>query len=177
MADIITHNGFITITNPKTGAHETYHVTTDKKSGVRTIGRVSQYLASIPFATIEVDGTIKLLPKYNHERYKGYLQRARLLAYPEAGQRAGLIYQTEGCCRRCNATLTNPDSITLGIGPICRAHLDLDAWIARCRALTDHQLVGEWRSQGAAGRHEYARIAWACIRNPDLKEALRPSGI
>jgi hypothetical protein len=173
MADIITHNGFITITNPKTGTHETYHVSTDKKSGVRTISRVSQYLAKMPFATIADDGTISLLPAYRHERYKGYLQRARLLAHPEAGQRWGLIYQAEGCCRRCNAVLTHPDSITLGIGPICRAHLDLDAELARLKTMDDNALVGEWRGLTQRDEHELARLAWACIRNPDLKAALR----
>lgn len=172
-ADAMTHNGYITVYNPKTSGHETFHIYTDRKSGTRTVSLVSEYLSKSPFATINEDGSWAIMGRIPKIYRAAYEKRLAVLMNPERGRRYGLEYQCAANCRRCNAILTNPDSIMLGIGPCCRAHLDLDRILDRYKALTDNALVGVWRTRFSRAQYEIARIAWACIKNPDLKAALR----
>ena len=46
-----------------------------------------------------------------------------LLGHPEKGNEMGMLYaKTSGNCYRCGRTLTDPDSIEAGIGPICQRY-------------------------------------------------------
>jgi hypothetical protein len=137
------------------------------------VSLVSDYLSKSPFAIINEDGSWKFLSRIPAIYRGSYETRLKILMNPECGKRKGLVYQCAANCRRCNAILTHPDSIALGIGPCCRANLDLDRILSRYKKLADNALVGVWRARFSRAQYEIARIAWACIKNPDLKEALR----
>lgn len=58
---------------------------------------------------------------WRKHRDSALAKMARLLEDIPKGERSGLVYHLEGRCRCCNRALTNPESIKLGIGPICAA--------------------------------------------------------
>jgi hypothetical protein len=124
--DIKTHNGFITVHNPKTENHRTFRVwtTTFGKGDEAEEKRVVQLLTgpnrddwtawkSFGFVS---DHGIRVWNKFrgtDHEKF------AKILNMPEAAEKAGLVFMREARCRICNRVLTNPESIETGIGPIC----------------------------------------------------------
>ena len=122
--DLVRYNGRLTVTNPATGNHRTFRIRTimnGKLKGMRTIGLLiganneSDYR---DFAFVQPTGKITIWKRFSgtvfaelativerHEWYAAY---------------RGLVYQYSVRCRRCNRELTDPESISIGMGPYCR---------------------------------------------------------
>lgn len=122
MFSIKTHNGKITVFNPKTGNQRTFMIKTQKKNAKFAPGRRIVYLLIgpnnesdyLPFGFVE--DRIYLWKRYKTEQYQKLikvLEHPNLFPYME--------YVHEGKCRVCNRTLTEFESISLGIGPKCRS--------------------------------------------------------
>ena len=118
-----THNGSVTIFNPKTGGHRTFRIRTETWDKDKPPVRVLSVLAgsdnvndyqNFGFVT---DSGIAVWKRFRkEERFEKF---ATLLSNIERGEEFGLEYKVEGRCRACNRKLTNPESIDSGIGPIC----------------------------------------------------------
>lgn len=117
--NVLTHNGEITLTNPKTGGHRTFRIKTVKHGaleGKRILSMLigpdneNDYLG-IGFVT---ENGIQIWRKHQGSMYEKCAKC--LLKFEELG----LIHQFSKKCRRCNRLLTDGTSISLGIGPECR---------------------------------------------------------
>lgn len=122
---IITHNGEITIHNPKTGQHRTFKITTRPKTAKFAPGkRVVAILdgpdnesSYTPFGFVQPSGVVTVWRKKRGGNFDVY---ARMLAAPEAyEEKHGVEFMFATRCRMCNRKLTTPRSIEIGIGPIC----------------------------------------------------------
>jgi hypothetical protein len=122
--DLRTHNGCITIENPASGQHRTFRVSTLKRGNLK--GRRILSLLTGPdnefsytgFAFVASDGTISV---WRSKQGSNLLWEvfARMIANPAPFEEKGAVYHFEGRCRCCNRTLTTPESIQAGIGPVC----------------------------------------------------------
>ncbi len=127
--DVRTHNGHVTIQNPRTGEHRTFRLWSkkfkrfgDAEPEVRRALAVMVSGVFVDFAWVDEDKGITL-----HKAFRDSLEHvrfARLLTNVACGESHGLLYHIEGRCRVCNLSLTNPLSVRLGIGPICRGRLE-----------------------------------------------------
>lgn len=122
--DITTHNGIVTIHNPATGNHRTFRISTVKNGSLEGRRVVSLLTGSnneddyTGFGFVNADGTISVWKRFREDSlYRTY---ANMLVNPARWSAKGAVYMFEGRCRRCNRTLTDPESIQLGIGPVCR---------------------------------------------------------
>lgn len=123
---IETHNGKITITNPK-GEHRTFRIRTMRGNfakGSRVVELLTgpnneQDYQGFGFINQVMDG-IKVRVWKKHSESKLFRRFAELMENPNKFTKEGYIYQHEVKCRVCNRTLTTPESIELGIGPECR---------------------------------------------------------
>ena len=120
-----THNGTITIRNPETEVHRTFRIRTQKKDSRFAPGkRVLSLLTGSDntrdysgFAFIEDDGTVRAWNRHIGTQYERY---ARLIQNLESEtERWNLDVQWSAKCRCCNRELTDPTSISTGIGPVC----------------------------------------------------------
>jgi hypothetical protein len=118
MSSILTHNGIITISNPATGNHRTFQIKTAKKgnlAGKRILSMLigpdntNDYLG---IGFVDESG-IKIWNKHKNTLFE---KTANCLLRIEE---LGLISQFSTKCRICNKELTDPISISTGIGPIC----------------------------------------------------------
>ena len=121
--DIATHNGIITIRNPATGQHRTVKVVTSTPDGethdkkVRWARELQAECVWKSFAIVTVDGKCLPFRKFASNSY--FAKLARIIQEP--GRFADrLEFMFEGRCRKCNRRLTNPESLSSGIGPECR---------------------------------------------------------
>lgn len=122
-----THNGTFTVVSQK-GGHRTFRIRTeddfrnrDKKT--RFIGLLVGSNNETDYLTIgEVaeNGTLRVWNK--QEKAHGETARLfwALLTEGEHRWAAGCKLEAATTCRRCNRKLTDPVSLNLGIGPICR---------------------------------------------------------
>ena len=118
MANVLSHNGIITISNPKTGNHRTFRIKTVKSGkleGKRILSMLigpnnEQDYLGIGFVG---DDGIYIWNKYKNTMYE---KTAKCLLKIEE---LGLISQFATKCRVCNRKLTRPDSILSGIGSKC----------------------------------------------------------
>lgn len=114
-----THNGIITVRNPR-GEHRTLKIATQRKYSKFAPGkRVLHLLTGLTyrgFAFVEKDEVFV----WKRKLTKGFCRLADIIRRPEHYQEQGYEYRFEGRCRVCNSPLTHPDSIDLGIGPVCR---------------------------------------------------------
>lgn len=133
--DIARHNGRVTISNPQTGQHRTFAITTVTNEASGLHGKRIVALLTGPdnendytgFAFADEHGRVTVWKRFRgesgtksqHEKF------ASLLQFPATWSRRGLVYQIEGRCRRCNSPLTHPQSIASGLGPICAEKGDL----------------------------------------------------
>ncbi len=121
--NITTHNGKWTIENPATGGHRTFQIRTQADDARFAPGKRIVALLSGPdntsdyqgFGFVE-NGRIKVWRK---KQDTVFVKFAHMLANPKYWEDKGLVYHFEGKCRRCNRTLTTPESIESGIGPVC----------------------------------------------------------
>ena len=123
---IKTHNGTITVANPATGEHRTFKVNTQPEDARFAPGQRIVSLLTGPnndedftaFGFVNENGRICL---WSRNRTPHFEKLAFILEQPEkAATKWGLTYQWSARCRRCNRTLTDPESIETGIGPTCR---------------------------------------------------------
>lgn len=121
---IQTHNGFITMHNRETGGHRTLRIRTQPEDsgfapGERVIGLLtgsdneSDYRN---FGFVKQDGRVIVWKRHRGTVFETY---ARMIERPEIFEAKGVEYLFDTRCRRCNRTLTEPTSVTSGIGPIC----------------------------------------------------------
>ncbi len=126
--DLTRHNGFITVHNPATGNHRTFHVETvlgdDALAGKRIVRLLIGMDRDDPshwlgFAFADDFGV------HVWRRYRGlgklteFERFARMLSETKRYADRGVRYLISGTCRRCNRLLTNPASIESGLGPVC----------------------------------------------------------
>jgi hypothetical protein len=121
--DVTRHDGFVTLNNTRTGQHRKFAVKT-KKSGAFA-GKRLVYLVLgadaedrsgwMPFGDVDEFG-IRVWKKNLGTDMEKF---AKLLERPSRYAAVGLEYLVDARCRRCGRTLTNPDSIKTGLGPIC----------------------------------------------------------
>ena len=127
MATIWTHNGKFTIKSTATGEHRTFRVKTQAENAPFAPGKriLSLLIGSDnvnnyqQFAFVDEFGvhvwTKKRTPQYL--AFKAMLEN--LTKHEEAGR---VEVFAETTCRRCNRVLTDPISVTTGIGPICEEY-------------------------------------------------------
>jgi len=124
--DIVRYNGYVTILNPLTDAHRTFRIRTQAEDakfapGARVIGLLTgadnenDYTS---FGFVNPQGKVYVWKSKQGGKYDEY---AKLFNHHGwYARERGLEYLHDVRCRRCNRTLTDPTSIELGIGPVCR---------------------------------------------------------
>lgn len=120
--DLKKYNGKITIFNPKTGNHRTFKISTVKNGNLKG-KRVLSLLNSgdsdyLGFAFVNEDGSIYVWKAHRGTVYETFGKM--LTNSKEWIEKHGLQYKFSVKCRVCNKDLTDPISIDLGIGPVCR---------------------------------------------------------
>lgn len=120
-----THNGTVTINNPATGNHRTFKVSTVQNKNSGLYGKRIVALLSGPnnehdyvgFGFVTDQGDIKIWKKKSGNKI--WHTYRDMLLNPSKWMDKGVEYMVEGHCRMCNRTLTVPESIESGIGPVC----------------------------------------------------------
>jgi hypothetical protein len=141
-------NGTFTITVQ--GSHSTFRIHTVRNgrlSGKRVVKRQEEYGGFKAFAFVTPEGTLKVWRSYYEDEAANatYILHARTLLAVLASQSANLLrdaaqdntsefeandferdatVQAAVLCRICNRQLTNPESITRGIGPECWSRIN-----------------------------------------------------
>lgn len=133
MARMPITNGTFTIRHKATGEHRTIRIKTSRSKRFMEGKRIVSLLTGpsntndyTPFAFVNDEGTqIHVWRKYRKD--KGQLSKwqriaAILTACAHGFESAFDKYEFEESrhCIRCNRLLTDPESIRVGIGPICR---------------------------------------------------------
>lgn len=111
-------------------SHRTYRITVPEWGDFRD-GRVQVSLLTGPQNTSDYQGVAFLFPNHRVAIWKRYQESAEnlrqdilALVDPESAEAAGKRYAMEsGNCYKCNRTLTTPESIEAGIGPVCAGRL------------------------------------------------------
>lgn len=117
-ASVLTHNGEITIKNPKTNNHRTFRIKTVKNGKLAGKRILSMLIGSnneedyLGIGFVNEDG-IYIWNKYKNSLYE---KTANCLLKIEE---LGLISEFSTKCRVCNRKLTTIESIQSGIGAIC----------------------------------------------------------
>lgn len=124
---IMTHNGEITVVNTNTGNHRTFRIRTQSEdSNFAPCSRVLSVLTGsdntndytgIGFVTGNANAPVRLWKKCDTELNRKYVN---ILIHPEKFEAKGVHFKFASRCRKCNRKLTDPTSIDLGIGPVCR---------------------------------------------------------
>lgn len=125
------HNGTYTVTSPK-GTHRTFSIRTVQKGNLKD-SRILSLLTGpdntrdyTGFAFVNDDG-IKVW--HRHDNNPDWGKYGKLLwSLATEGQNSpyyvmGYRLLIEGKCLVCNRKLTEPESITTGIGPECRKRI------------------------------------------------------
>lgn len=122
--DIRKYNGKVTVYNPETGQHRTFRISTARKGGlagqriVSLLTGADNQSSYTGFGILLPDGRIRVWRKHQGTVFE---KLAAILANSEwYAEHRGLEYSMAIRCRKCNKELTDPTSIELGIGPICR---------------------------------------------------------
>lgn len=122
--DIRTHNGKITVENTVRGTHRTFRIKTQPEdANFAPNERILSLLVGpdntgdyLQIGFVKDDGRVILWRKYRTAQYEALV---RVLQRPDHYRSLGCQYHYEGRCRRCNRTLTTPESVQSGIGPVC----------------------------------------------------------
>ena len=127
---VLGGNGVVTLTSDVSGEHHTYSFQTpnnnpyaDKKFDddvifIRTLADSDVWI----YVGMYKGGRFKLTAKSNFKidspTVKGIAYIFKMILNPDyADERMHLLH--EGICCKCGRPLTNPESIELGIGPVC----------------------------------------------------------
>lgn len=117
-------NGFYTLTFP-CGSHRTFRLHTQQKGSAAFRGRRMLGMLIGPdntadyetFAFLEGDG-FKVWKRFQNQKQAEYAEK--LFALMTGREIEGHSVEKSGRCLKCNRPLTDPESIRLGIGPLCR---------------------------------------------------------
>ena len=125
-------NGHWTIKSSKTGEHRTFKVhTQDEKSEFAPGKRIVSLLTGSEndsdssytgFAFIDEDGIHVWSKKRGDGLWETYADMLWSLSLDQGFSlwaQKGFTIMGEGRCIRCNRLLTTPESVMLGIGPVC----------------------------------------------------------
>jgi hypothetical protein len=122
---VATHNCVVTVTNPETGNHRTLRIRTMKQDSKFAPGeRVAELLVG-PDNTSDYKGFGFVLPSGQIQLWKknadspAFRWYAKFLSDMDSFVEQGFQVQYQGSCRRCSRPLTDPESISSGIGPTC----------------------------------------------------------
>jgi hypothetical protein len=120
------YNGIVTVTNTRTGAHQTFKVTTalggsqmDKRLVGVLIGPDPEAFPSWTTFGVVIKGQVQLWRRWDTRTYQGY---ARLLERPAHYAQRGYAYRARVRCRRCNGPLRDARSLTRGLDGLCQAY-------------------------------------------------------
>lgn len=121
---LLTHNGVFTVKSLRTGDHRTFRVRTQPADASFAPGKRVLSLLTGPdngkdytgFAFVESDG-VHLWQRCDTELYRKYAAMLEKLREHVAEGRIEVLASTT--CRVCNRTLTTPESVESGIGPVC----------------------------------------------------------
>lgn len=127
--NLATHNGIITMRNPATGNHRTIKIATQKKDARFAPGKRIVYLLTGSNNTSDYQGFGFIKMAKDGQAYIAVWKKQSTDTFRQLGlmiqhpvhyiETANIEYLFEGCCRVCNKTLTTPESIKSGIGPVC----------------------------------------------------------
>jgi hypothetical protein len=133
--NLAVHDATLTLVSPHTGDHRTLRVRTIRK-GKLAGKRVLELLVGprntadfIPFAFVSSATDQLGIPYINVWRsFQGTMfgggsvhdKFARMIRHPADYMARGMTFHVALRCRRCGRLLTHQNSITDGIGPICR---------------------------------------------------------
>lgn len=134
--DLSKHNGMITISNPSTGNHRTFKISTVQEGDLKGKRIVSLLIGpereahsnwkGFGFVVENNDRDAMLssltarVAVWKRCRGSEFEKLGRLLEQPiHYAQKHGLEYLIEARCQRCNRALTVPESIKTGLGPVC----------------------------------------------------------
>lgn len=121
---VLTHNGKFTVKSLRTGDHRTFRIHTQSVDASFAPGKRVLSLLTGPdnendykgFAFVDSDG-IHLWQRCDTETYQKYAAMLGKLHEHEAEGRVEVLASTS--CRVCNRSLTDPESVKSGIGPVC----------------------------------------------------------
>jgi hypothetical protein len=118
---IYAGNATLTISSSKTGVHYTFKISSSEKEGMFFVSLLSgpdyyQYLGIILRGNFKLTKASKLTLESKPVTAIRYLLWCinRGKDFP-----LGLEVRHEGKCGRCGRKLTTPESIDLGLGPVC----------------------------------------------------------
>lgn len=125
-------NGIYTIKSAETGDHRTFKISTQGEKSAFAPGKrvVSLFTGTdntsddhyTGFAFIDDHGILVWAKKLDDKIWATYADMLWTLALDGAFSRwadKGFVIMGEGRCLRCNRTLSTPESIKNGIGPVC----------------------------------------------------------
>jgi hypothetical protein len=125
-------NGIYTVKSSKTGDHRTFKINTQGEKAEFAPGKrvVSLFTGTdntadehyTGFAFIDDSGIAVWAKKQGEGLWEKYAEMLWTLALDGAFSpwaEKGYTIVESGTCIRCNRILTNPESLTTGIGPIC----------------------------------------------------------
>jgi hypothetical protein len=123
--DLRRYNGEVTLANPETGGHRTFRIKRLADDSEFAPGQRIVELLDGPnnlesyrgFGFVTDAGEVIVWRKKRGTVFDKY---ARMLSNPDPYKSRGITYQMAIRCRACNRKLTDPLSIQLGIGPVCR---------------------------------------------------------
>lgn len=127
--NIATHNGFVTVKSARTGDHRTFRIATQADDAKFAPGRRVVSLLTGPdnetdyrgfgFLDAAPDGRVKITvwKKCRGGQFEALAEMLENLPAHEAAGQVSVNFDAR--CRRCNRTLTTPESVASGIGPVC----------------------------------------------------------
>ena len=118
-------NGFYTVQNVAKGTHRTVRVATVRRGKLE--GKRIMSLLTGPdnmnsytgFGFVDDEGRVQVWRKHQSDRVRLYLAQVIANWAATENKPEGIEILLSKRCRRCNRTLTTPESIERGIGPEC----------------------------------------------------------
>lgn len=119
--DLKKYNGKVTVKNPASGNHRTFKIHTAREGALKGMRIVSLLVGTSDFiglGFVKDDGTVSIWKKHKGTQHEKVL--AVLIESEKFARDHKFEYLFSVKCRICNKELTDPTSIDLGIGPVCR---------------------------------------------------------
>lgn len=128
--DCTRHDGTVTISNPATGQHRTFKIHTVQSGSLQGKRIVSVLVGTdtsergdwMGFAFVDEFG-LRVWHKFRRPTRSEPMTVMEIYGLmvenPRSWTAKGAVYQVAVRCRRCGRELTNPESITSGMGSVC----------------------------------------------------------
>ena len=113
-------NGIFTVKSQATGQHRTFRIRKDDERGISWVSlltgtdNTSDYTS---FALVSDDGSVKCFRKLHGTQFEALANFLTNLQNHVDAEKVEVFHS--GKCLICNRTLTTPESIKTGIGPVC----------------------------------------------------------